>query len=84
MAYSVYILKSEKDQKLYIGSTSDLEERLKRHHRGAITSTKYRRPLFLVYEESCSTLKEARSRELELKKGSTKLLYQLTRGGAAR
>lgn len=43
--YFVYILKSEKDKKLYTGYTNDLKKRLKDHNAGVVTSTKYRIPL---------------------------------------
>jgi putative endonuclease len=49
--YHVYILKSEKDGKLYIGQTSNLEERLSAHNRGSVKSTKHRRPLKLIYSK---------------------------------
>jgi predicted GIY-YIG superfamily endonuclease len=66
----VYILKSELDGKLYVGSTDDLKRRLREHKQGRSKSTKNRRPLTLeayiaVKEESI-----ARSLEEYLKTGS--------------
>jgi predicted GIY-YIG superfamily endonuclease len=66
----VYILKSELDGKLYVGSTDDLKRRLREHEQGRSKSTKNRRPLTLeayiaVKEESL-----ARSLEEYLKTGS--------------
>jgi putative endonuclease len=66
MAY-VYILKSLKDGNLYTGSTVDLKKRLHDHNIGRNKSTRYRRPLKLVYYEVYPTLIEARLREKELK-----------------
>lgn len=65
--YYVYILFSLKDKQLYIGKTSDLFQRLKKHDNGQVISTKCRRPLILVHCEVYKTAKEAYSREKELK-----------------
>ncbi len=43
----VYILRSAKDKKLYVGSTDDLRRRLREHEAGQCKSTAYRRPLEL-------------------------------------
>ena len=61
--YYFYVLKSLKDGRRYKGYTIDLEKRLERHNAGGVKSTKYRRPLILVYSESYDTEKEARDRE---------------------
>ncbi|MBA3046994.1 GIY-YIG nuclease family protein [Patescibacteria group bacterium] len=63
----VYILKSLKDLKLYIGYTNNLVQRLKKHNNGEVVSTKHRRPLVIVYCEAYRTEKEARERERQLK-----------------
>jgi putative endonuclease len=41
MSYYVYILKSLKDGRYYIGSTSDVMARLKFHNSGLQRSTRY-------------------------------------------
>lgn len=66
--YYVYILRSEKDGKLYIGSTSDLTMRLRYHNAGNAHATKDRRPLKLLASEQFETRKEAMHREKYLKK----------------
>ncbi|OGZ43478.1 MAG: hypothetical protein A3H64_02120 [Candidatus Ryanbacteria bacterium RIFCSPLOWO2_02_FULL_45_11c] len=68
MAYIVYILKCN-DNSLYVGSTNNLEKRLQQHNesKSGAHYTKIRRPVSLMYSELCSTLKEARRREVELK-----------------
>jgi len=43
----VYILKSETDGNLYIGSTNDLKRRIHQHDAGKVASTKPRVPLEL-------------------------------------
>jgi len=67
MLFFVYILKSDKDQKLYTGSTSDLRKRLKEHNLGLVRSTKLRKPFKIVYYEAYASEKDARHREHNLK-----------------
>jgi len=43
----VYILRSARDNKLYIGSTDDISHRLLQHNSGEVDSTKNRTPLIL-------------------------------------
>jgi len=63
----VYILKSTKDGRFYIGSTVDLKQRL-RHHVGGFTySTNRMGSLRLVLSQEFPTLKEARLIERKLK-----------------
>jgi len=65
--YYVYIFKSAKDRKLYIGSTDYLRARLKKHNDGKVPSTKPRRPFTLRYYEAYSAEADARKREKNLK-----------------
>ncbi len=67
VTYFVYILLSQKDKKLYVGCTNDLESRLKRHNDGAVTSTKNRRPFSLIYSEKIEDKTKAFNRERFLK-----------------
>jgi putative endonuclease len=76
--YYVYILKSLKDEKLYIGSTNDLRRRLSEHNNGLSRSTKARRPFEIRYYEACASGRDARTREYNLKKDG-KALGQLKR-----
>ena len=46
--YLVYILKSLKDNHLYIGRTNNIKRRLAEHNRGAVSATKYRMPFILL------------------------------------
>lgn len=64
---TVYILKSIKDKKLYVGYTTNLKERLKKHKYGEVKATKNRRPLELVYCEKWESRDTARRREKYLK-----------------
>ena len=64
----VYILKSLKDAKLYIGATSDLVKRLKMHNDQKVFSTQSRAPLKLVYYEAYLAKDDAFNREKSFKK----------------
>ncbi|MBI3787729.1 MAG: GIY-YIG nuclease family protein [Ignavibacteriales bacterium] len=67
--YYVYVLKSQKDGKQYIGSSSDVTKRLKQHNAGRTISTARRRPFVLIYTEQYQTREEAATREKYLKSG---------------
>ena len=68
--YYVYLLKSEKDNKLYIGFTNDLKNRVRQHNQGLSKSTKTRGPFKLVYYEAYLAEKDAKNREKMLKRFS--------------
>ncbi len=65
--YYIYVLKSQKDGKMYTGSTKDLKLRFEQHEKGRVKSTKYRRPLELIYYEVCLSEEDALHREKYLK-----------------
>ena len=67
--YYVYVLKSLKDNKRYIGQSRDVPTRLRQHNAGSTASTRRRRPFELLYEESYVTRAEAEAREKHLKTG---------------
>ena len=71
MPFHVYILRCS-DEKLYVGSTGDLSQRLAYHREGQSRWTASRRPVELVYLEGCETLAQARQRERSLKNGRTR------------
>ena len=48
MAHFVYILRSLKDHRLYVGETRDVQKRLDRHNSGLTRSTRHRGPFELV------------------------------------
>jgi len=68
MNHFVYILYSLKSDKFYVGCTSDVPTRLIQHNSGINKSTKHGFPWELKYTETFESLKEARFRELEIKK----------------
>ncbi len=66
----VYVLRSKRNRKRYIGYTSkDVQQRLYEHNLGATQWTKQNRPFELVYASECSEIKEAREFEKFLKSG---------------
>ncbi|KKS65538.1 MAG: hypothetical protein UV33_C0001G0016 [Candidatus Daviesbacteria bacterium GW2011_GWA1_42_6] len=67
--FYTYVLKSKRDDKLYIGWTNDLNQRLRKHNTGQVDATKYRLPLELVYYEACLDQENAIVREKQLKTG---------------
>ncbi len=66
-AYYVYILQSLKDNRHYIGSTSDVEARLNFHNVGMQRSTKNRIPFRLVLFERYESKATALKREKQIK-----------------
>ncbi|OGK08365.1 excinuclease ABC subunit C [Candidatus Roizmanbacteria bacterium RIFCSPHIGHO2_01_FULL_35_10] len=69
MFYFTYVLKSLKDNHLYIGWTDNLKERINEHNKGSVISTKNRQPLKLICYEACLDKKSAILREKQLKTG---------------
>ena len=63
----VYLLRSRKDQKYYLGWTTDLLRRLGEHNDGLNFSTKSKTPFKLIGFESFSSQKLARKMEKVLK-----------------
>ena len=66
--YYVYVLKSQKWSKQYIGFTNNLEKRVKEHNEKNTKSTRYGIPWKLVYYEAFLSREDAVKRELQLKK----------------
>ena len=77
--YYVYVLQSEKDKLLYIGFTENIESRLIRHNSGESASTKFRRPLKLIFYEAYAVKSDALRRERYFKttKGKATLKIML-------
>ena len=70
-----YIIYSERLNKYYIGSTSNLQRRIEEHNRGKEKFTKTGIPWKLVYSEEFNELKDARKRELCIKKNEKQKIY---------
>ena len=67
--YFTYVIKSQVDNKLYVGYTSDLKKRFEEHNNGLVESTKLRKPFLLVYYEACLDQNKAIKREKYFKTG---------------
>ena len=61
--FTAYILQSGKNLEYYIGSTGNLNDRIKRHNKGYSKYTKGRGPFKLIHKEEYETLSEAKKRE---------------------
>lgn len=68
MMFYVYLLKSQKDNRAYVGYTIDLAARIEKHNSGLVRSTRHRRPLTLIYYEAYASKTDAIIREQRLKK----------------
>lgn len=81
LPYCVYILFSRKDLLLYIGYTTNIEERVKNHNLGKTKSTAHRRPLELIFCEFYLFEADARRREMYFKTTAGKKAIKLMLGG---
>lgn len=78
MEYSVYVLKSLKNGKRYIGMTSkSARERLAEHNNGSNKHTRENGPYKLVYYEKGYCSRCARKREEFLKSGVGKQILDM-------
>ena len=81
--YYVYVLCCA-DGSHYVGSTSDLEQRLNEHSDGRAASYTARRlPVHLVYSERHESIESARRRELQIKRWTRAKKEALFRGDMA-
>ena len=67
--YFVYIIKSLKDGRHYVGLTNNIDRRLIEHNKGKNQSTKNKRPWKLIHVEIIKNRKEARLLEKYFKSG---------------
>jgi putative endonuclease len=67
----LYLIQSKKDFSFYIGTTTNLQKRLKEHNNGLSLATKFKRPWVLIYAEWYRSRKDALERERRLKKHKT-------------
>ena len=81
MKYYVYVLKSRKIDRYYIGQTDNIDKRLERHNLGLVRSTKPYCPWDLVYCETYRSRSEAirRERMIKAKKSKEYLEYLVKR-----
>ena len=67
--FHVYVLRSTKTGRRYVGSCEDLDERLRRHNFGHSKATRHGVPWILLHSESCSNRADATRREKYYKSG---------------
>ncbi len=67
--FTVYAIKSLSRNYIYVGLTSNLDERLKRHNNGYERTTKPYKPFVLIHSEVFDTRVQAREKEKYLKSG---------------
>jgi putative endonuclease len=76
--YTLYILKSNKYPKTYVGYTNNLNRRLKEHNNGQSNFTNKYKPWSQIYSENCSTKETALNREKYFKsKKGRKLIAEM-------
>jgi len=68
--YFVYILQSEKDKSLYVGSTEDVKKRFAEHNSGKAKYSSSKRPYVLKWFCAFPTKQKALVFEKYLKQGS--------------
>jgi putative endonuclease len=66
--HTVYILYSERINKYYIGSSSNVHDRLRKHNNASKGFTNTGRPWIIVYTEDFANKADAAAREKLLKK----------------
>jgi putative endonuclease len=84
MVWYVYVLRSRRTGRFYLGSSKDPTRRLAQHNRGKTVSTRGRGPWDMVYCEEYSTRAQASGRERRLKQmKSNRRLEELIAGLAS-
>ncbi len=74
--FGLYILQSLANGRYYIGSTNNIDRRLREHNEGLVSATKFMRPFELRRFVECKTLTEARIAEYRLKKYKSKKIIE--------
>ena len=72
----VYILKSVKNDRYYVGSTVDINRRLIEHASGQVTATKNILPIEIVFKQEFVDIKSARIAEYKLKKKKSRTIIE--------
>ena len=77
--FIVYAISSSKRNYIYVGMTSNLENRIQRHNGLREKTTRAYAPFVLIYSEKVTTRIEARKREKYWKSGVGKEKLRLLR-----
>ena len=65
--FYVYVLRSLKNRKHYVGHTQDLDNRIEEHNRGKSKSVRGKGPFVLIYKEPYQLRCDAVKRERQIK-----------------
>lgn len=65
----VYVLKSTRHNRLYVGLTADVDRRFLEHNNGWVKKTRFYRPFRLIHVEIVNNMLEARKYEKYFKSG---------------
>jgi len=77
--FTVYAISSLRRNYIYVGMTTNLEERFERHNTGREKTTRAYKPFKLIFTETASARNEARKREKYWKSGVGKEKLRLIR-----
>lgn len=75
-SFWVYVLYSLKDKQFYSGTTNALFRRAGQHDRGETWSTRWRRPLLMIYCEGHRSILDARRREKYFKTNTGRVMLR--------
>lgn len=67
--YYIYALYNKKLDKIYIGFTNNLKQRIQDHKNNKVHTTYRMGEIKLIYYEACLSKKDAQTRESQLKTG---------------
>lgn len=68
----VYVLENKETNRYYVGSTTNIDKRIKQHKQGHTRTTRVLGTTELVYTEIYNTIEEARRREKQIKSYKSK------------
>ena len=74
--YYVYILRSLKNTRYYIGCTNNLTRRLHEHNSGQTKGNRYYGPFEVVYKETYAAATDARKREYYIKSQKSRIFIE--------
>ena len=80
MSCFVYMLKSLKNGKYYVGISENVVRRLKEHNTDKLKTTSKNAPYIVVFEKEYCDYRTARKHEIWLKKKNIKYKDNLTQG----
>ena len=79
---TIYVIQSINANKLYVGMTEDLDNRLREHNAGKSKYTATYKPWKIIYTETAENFHDARKREIYLKStAGKKLIFKYLNGG---